>query len=375
MNLQLAMILLTIVIFVIILGLLVFVHELGHFIVAKRAGMKVEEFGFGFPPRMFGLKRGETIYSINWIPLGGFVKILGENGDSEDPRSFASKSAGKRFWVLIAGVSMNFVLAAVLMSIGAGIGLPTVVVEGEQLPKNAQIRDVSVAIISVAPASPAQEAGVKVGDRILAVNGLTIDSVEQMQEATQVSAGKATEYLFKRGKDEIRATITPRLDPPPDEGRLGVALASVGYVRYPWYQVIPQGIVAAFRLLVATISAFWFVISHWISGQGVNVGLAGPVGIAVLTRDVAQLGFVYLMQFTAVLSVNLAVINAIPFPALDGGRVLFLAIEKIRGKKLPQQAEAIANTVGFALLILLMLFVTVKDVSKFNILDRIKNIL
>ncbi|MBI4363293.1 MAG: site-2 protease family protein, partial [Candidatus Doudnabacteria bacterium] len=128
----------------------------------------------------------------------------------------------------------------------------------------------------------------------------------------------------------------------------------------------------AFQMLVSTVSAFWFVLTQWLAGQSISAALAGPVGIAVLTRDVARLGFIYLLQFTAVLSVNLAVINAVPFPALDGGRMLFLIIEKIRGKKLPQRAEQVANTVGFALLLLLMLFVTVKDVNRFDLLERIK---
>lgn len=369
------MILLTILLFIVILGLLVFVHELGHFVMAKRAGMRVEEFGFGFPPRMFGFKRGGTIYSINWIPLGGFVKIFGEDGgDAHDSDSFANKSAVKRFSVLVAGVTMNFVLAGVLMAIGAGMGLPTVVREGQNLSASAKIKDVSVAVIDVAINSPAQQAGLKVGDRIIKIDNEPVSSVEQMQQLTAAKAGSQVAYTIKRGSEEITRNAVPRSMPPKGEGPLGIALATVGRVSYPWYEVLPRGFVLAWQLLVATIGAFWMILSQWISGQSVGVALSGPIGIAVLTRDVAQLGFVYLLQFTAVLSVNLAVINAIPFPALDGGRILFLLIEKIRGKKIPQKAEQLANTVGFALLLLLMLFVTVKDVGRFDLIDRIKGL-
>ncbi|MBI4363717.1 MAG: site-2 protease family protein, partial [Candidatus Doudnabacteria bacterium] len=278
------MIFLTIIIFVAILGLLVFVHELGHFVMAKKAGMKVEEFGFGFPPRMFGFKRGETIYSINWIPLGGFVKILGEDGgEVSDPRSFANKSAGNRFVVLAAGVTMNFVLAAVLMAIGAGIGLPTVVSEGKSLPKNAAIRDVSVAIVNVAEGSPAMNAGIKAGDRVLKINNEPVESVEEMQALTNANAGQTAVYTLKRGKEELQATAVPRLNPPESEGPLGVALATVGLVRYPWYEVLPRGVIMAFQMLVSTVSAFWFVLTQWLAGQSISAALAGPVGIAVLT--------------------------------------------------------------------------------------------
>lgn len=361
------MILLTIIIFAVILGLLIFVHELGHFVMAKRAGMRVEEFGFGFPPRMFGVKKGETVYSVNWIPLGGFVKITGEDGaESPDPKSFANKNAWQRFLVLIAGVTMNVVLAWFLLSVGVGLGMPTVLREGESLPASAHIAGQRVTIIEVAAASPAALAGLKIGDSIVAVGGQGLASIEQMQELTRQSAGKEIVYLIKRGDVEFAKTLTPRDNPPDGQGPLGVGLALVARISYPWYEAIPRGLAAAFNIVVVTVSALATIIGQWISGSSVSAALSGPVGIAVLTRDVAQLGFIYLLQFTALLSVNLAVINAVPFPALDGGRILFLVIEKIRGKKMHIKAEQIANTVGFGLLLLLMAFVTVKDVTRYS---------
>lgn len=370
------MILLTILIFIIILGLLVFVHELGHFVMAKRAGMKVEEFGFGFPPRMFGIKRGETIYSVNWIPLGGFVRILGEDGqDDQNPESFGNKSGWRRFSVLVAGVTMNFILAWFLLSIGLAIGLPTVISEGEELPTHARTKSVSVTVVDTMPDAPAAAAGIKVGDKILKINDEPIDSIEEAQSLTSKSAGSELTYVLKRGSTTFEKKIVPRANPPEGQGPLGVALSSVAIVSYPWYQAIPRGLEAAVSLLVATVTAFAIILKQWLTGHSVGQALSGPVGIAVLTRDVAQLGFIYLLQFTALLSINLAVINAAPFPALDGGRILFLIIEKLRGKKLHQKAEQIANTVGFFVLIALMLLVTIRDVGKFNLIDKIKDLL
>ncbi len=369
------MILLTIVIFIAILGLLVFVHELGHFIMAKRAGMRVDEFGFGFPPRIFGIKRGETLYSVNLIPLGGFVKILGEDGsETADERSFSNKSGWQRFAVLIAGVTMNVILAWVLLSIGLMIGIPTLLSEGEALPKSAHLKDQAVGILQIQEHTPAAEAGLKAGDLILKVNDQPVSTIEQARDLTAQNLGKENIYQIKRGQDVFDKKITPREKPPAGEGPLGVALGSVGLISYPWYMAIYQGLLGTINLLVGTLVAFWGLFVQLFHGESVSGSLSGPVGIAVLTRDVTRLGFAYLIQFTAVLSVNLAIINAIPFPALDGGRILFLIVEKIRRRKLPIQAEQIANTVGFLLLLLLMVAVTVHDFGKFDIIQKIRNL-
>lgn len=369
------MILTTIIIFIVILGLLVFVHELGHFIMAKRAGMKVDEFGFGFPPRVFGIKKGDTLYSINLIPLGGFVKIVGEDGsEASNPGSFANKTYFQRFAVLVAGVSMNVILAWVLISIGTGIGLPTVISEGEQLPKSAIIKSSTVGFLEVADESPASNAGLRPGDAIIAVNGELIDSITEAQELTKQNAGKETKYSIRRGSENFDVTITPRENPPTGQGALGVALGEIARVAYPWYEAPWHGLVSTVNLIWFTLAAFGGLIAAAFQGANVGAALSGPVGIAVLTRDVAQLGFIYLLQFTAVLSVNLAIINIIPFPALDGGRILFLAVEKIRGKKMNEKAEVFANTIGFLLLLVLMLGVTIHDFGKFDILAKLRNL-
>jgi regulator of sigma E protease len=350
--------LLTILIFIIILGLLVFVHELGHFVMAKRAGMAVEEFGFGFPPRLFGIKRGETTYSINWIPLGGFVKIVGEDGENpNNPRSFGSKNFFARFSTLAAGVTMNMIFAWILLSIALGMGLP----------------NGSVEVSSVHENSPAINAELMVGDQLVKVNGTEIFSPDQLQTLTKENAGKDTTYTIKRGEETFDKQMVPRENPPEGQGALGVTLRP-GTSSYPWYEAPLKGLEVTWRYFWATIMAFGTIIGNLVVGEPAGVEVTGPVGIAKLTGDVAALGFVYLLQFTAILSINLAIINAVPFPALDGGRLLFLVIEKIRGRKMNPLVEQWTNTIGFALLLLLMLIVTIKDVSSFNLFGRIKDI-
>lgn len=359
------MILLTILVFIIILGLLVFVHELGHFVVAKRSGMEVQEFGFGFPPRMFGIRRGETTYSINWIPLGGFVKIVGEEGHSDNPRAFANKSFGARLATLLAGVSMNFLLGWFLIFLGfAAIGTPTDLDDNPYLAR-AKIRNEQLAIISVQSNSPAEQAGFKPGDTILSVDGKKFSTVQELVDYTKSRAGQPVDYEFKRGSEVFSKQVVPRVNPAEGEGAVGFAPAKIGIVTYSPWMALKLSLIAFTGKVVAIFSAFGMLISSLVGTGRLIEGLSGPVGIAVLTRDFTRLGIIYLLQFTATLSINLAVINAFPFPALDGGRVLFLLIEKIRGKK-SIKWEQIANLVGFALLILLMVAVTFRDVGRFS---------
>jgi len=360
------MILGTILIFIIILGLLIFVHELGHFIMARRAGMKVEEFGFGFPPRLFGFKKGETLYSINWIPLGGFVKILGEDGQSLDKGAFGSKSAWRRFLVLIAGVTMNMIFAWVLISIGLTIGLPTLVDEGQVFPANANVRESRITVLFVEPDTPAQKQGLRAGDVIASLDGNQFTQVFEVQDYNSIKVGQPVQYEIIRGDSTLDITIIPRVNPPEGEGAIGIALGVAAKVSYPWYKAIVLGFQQTFSLTIQIFAALGALIGSIFSDRALLGSLTGPVGIAVITRDVAQLGFANLLQFTAVLSVNLAIINALPFPALDGGRIFFLIVEKIRRKKLKPVIEGYANTIGFFLLISLMVWVTVKDVGKFS---------
>lgn len=359
------MILLTILVFVLILGLLIFVHEFGHFVMAKRAGMKVEEFGFGFPPRIFGIKRGETTYSINLIPLGGFVRILGEDGGSEDPRSFGQGKFWPRFFVLLAGVIMNFILGWFLLFLAFWvIGAPVEVGQGIDMSR-AKLSNPQLQIIGVEPKSPADEAGFRPGDVILSVDGKKFENIEDLISHTKSRAGASVPYELKRGKEVFIRNATPRANPPAGSGPVGFAPAKIANATYPLFDALNYSWQSFAERCTGILLAFWLLIKGIFTTGKLIEGLSGPVGIAVLTRDFTRLGMVYLVQFAAVLSINLGIINAFPFPALDGGRVLFLIIEKIRGVK-SIKWEKIANAVGFLLLMLLMVAITFRDVNRFS---------
>jgi len=355
---------LTIIVFVLILGLLVFVHELGHFVAARKNGVKVEEFGFGFPPRIFGIKKGETIYSINWIPLGGFVKIKGEDGENkEDEDSFSHKKIWRRAVILAAGVFMNFVLAAVLLSIGFMVGLPQVI-NGEN--SYAKVRDARVQVVQILEGTPAAEADVLVGDTILEIDGRKVEDVEEMQNYLAGKIDAPVKFLLERESQKIDKEMSPTFLIETGRGGIGVGLLKTGIVSYPWYLSLWKGAESAVLFTGEVAAAFYELIKNLIVTQKVSVDLSGPVGIAVLTGQVARMGIIYLLQFTALLSINLAVINFLPFPALDGGRLLFLLIEKIRRKPVSQKIENLVHNIGFGLLMLLVLLVTYRDVIKFS---------
>lgn len=356
--------LITLIVFIFILGLLVFVHEFGHFIAARKNGVKVEEFGFGFPPRIFGVKRGETIYSLNWIPLGGFVKIKGETGEhKEDADSFAHKKIWQRALILAGGVLMNFVLAAVLLSFGFTIGLPQVV-DGEN--HFAKVRDAKIQIVQILENTPAKEAGLEPGDTILSIDGKIFEKVEDIQEYTNQKIGEPMHFVFERNGQQIEKEIAPILLPETGKGGIGVGLLKSGLVSYPWYLALWKGIEATIFYGREIIVALCELIKNLIMTQRVAVDLSGPVGIAVLTGQVTRMGFIYLLQFTALLSVNLAIINFLPFPALDGGRILFLAVEKIRHKPVSPKIENLIHNIGFAILMILVLLVTYRDIVRWG---------
>jgi regulator of sigma E protease len=358
---------LTAIIFIIVIGVLVLVHEFGHFVFAKRAGMKVEEFGFGFPPRMVGWKKGETVYSINWIPFGGFVKIAGEDGEVRGPGTFSAASFGQRMMVIVAGVMMNFLLAALLLIIvnffGLRIGLP----DGNTM----KAHDVKVQIISVSKSSPAEKAGLQPLDAIIGFkeNGsiTTVPDTEAVQKAVASHAGHELVLEIERGATTIEKTVTPRLNPPEGEGALGVSLALTGVVNYPWYESIWRGISDAGILAVNTLQGYYLLLKTLFVHGRLLADVSGPVGIATLTGQAARVGINYLLQFVAMISLNLAILNIIPFPALDGGRALILIIEKIKGSPVRKGVEGWINVAGFYLLIALMLYITYKDIAKFFI--------
>ena len=369
----------TIIIFIIVLSLLVFVHEWGHFFVARKLGVKSEEFGIGYPTRIIGVyknKKGkwsmakgkkkvedaqDTVYSLNWIPLGGFVKIKGEDGENEkDKDSFAGKKAWKRAAILSAGVSMNLVLAAVLLSVGLMLGLPQAATG--DFESGTQVSDQKVTVLKVFPETPAKEAEIKMGDVILGINGQELNSSEQVNQFIKDKKGEKLTYKIKRGEEVLHKKITPETIEKNGETGIGIAITNTAIVKYPWYRAVWKGVKETVILTGAIIVALVGLVKDLIMGQSVAAEVGGPVRIAALTGQFANLGFAYLLQFTALLSINLAIINFLPIPALDGGRVLFLIIEKIKGSPVKKEVEALIHNLSFILLIILILIITFNDI-------------
>ncbi len=374
---------LTVVIFLLILSILVFVHELGHFVVARKMGTKVYEFGIGFPPRaiafyknkegkLLRFRKGQkveelpnTLYSLNWIPLGGFVRIKGEDGEvkDNDPDNFLNKKIWQKTFILAAGVTMNFLLAGFLLSIGFMIGLPQAVSSSNNnfIVKNPQIQ-----IYEVKKDSPASKAGLKEGDIVERVDGYKFDNIEKLSDYISKKDGQEVNLVIKRGKEREEKKIVPINDEKIGRALLGVSLMKTGLVSYPWYQAIYMGFLTALKLTVLILKTFYGMLVDLIRGVKVKADVAGPVGIAVLTGQMVKLGFIYVLQFTALLSLNLAIINFLPIPALDGGKVLFLIIEKLRGRPMNVKIENMIHTAGFAILMLLVVVVTFYDLAKFK---------
>lgn len=362
-----------ILIFIIILLILVLVHEFGHFFSAKKFGIKVDEFGFGFPPKLFGIKKGETEYTFNLLPIGGFVKIFGEDPNKENTngpdatRSFVNKPKYQQAIVLFAGVFANFLLAWLLFSVGFMSGLPTSV--GSE-PKGYEITDVRLTLVSVLANSPAEIAGLKSGDKIISIQSGK-DIVSEINSNTLKSfiishPEQEIEFGYLRGKDTILniAKITPIRKSPTENPSIGVAMDEIGTVKLPILRAFWEGIRLDWFVTKGTVIGLYTLIKESILGKGSLESITGPVGMVSIVGNAYQFGFVYLLSFAALISVNLAIINLIPFPALDGGRLLFLLIEKIKGSRINPKFANGANMVGFAILIILMFFVTYHDVVK-----------
>lgn len=377
---------LTILIFVLVLGILIFVHELGHFLTARRNGIKAEEFGFGFPPRIFGfvfdeftkkfrLVKGNenvesphTVYSLNWIPLGGFVRIKGEDRESaHEPDSFAGKSAWVRFKVLVAGVVMNFFLAWVLFSAVLILGFPEQIDPADR----AKYNDIKVQILQVQPGTPAEEIGLLAGDTIKKLDATAVKNVEAVSKYIADHRGKEITLTVERGDNTVVLKGTPRVDAPAGEGSLGISFSETAIVEYGFFEAIWKGLQQTYLKTVEILMVLVTMIASLFTGEKTNVDIAGPVGIVYLTKQMTELGLAYLLYFAAILSINLGIINALPIPALDGGRILFVLIEKIKGSPVSQKVEGYVHQVGFILLLLLMVWVTFYDFLRFDLWSKL----
>jgi regulator of sigma E protease len=421
----------TLLIFIAVLALLVLSHEVGHFIAARKSGMRVYEFGFGFPPRAFGIQRltrkrlvkaaeteninisygtseiaGEpvitetivdekreidlpviekrwrvilgnreiteeitpdgwdcgTIYSFNWIPIGGFVRVKGEENDSRDPDSFIMAKTWKKAIFIVAGVACNIVLAIALFSVGYIVGLPTMV-DGYSDVSN--VKDRQLKIMQVLPGKPAETAGIKADDEVMKIGSVERPRLTEMQNYVDAHKNEDIALVLKRGEEIVTLTVRPFIYPDSGKGGVGVGLAELGTVKYIWYKALYHGFVDTFAYLKEIFVAFYFLIVGLFAGKGAGDSVSGPIGIAVMTGQVAKMGWIYLLQFTAILSLNLAVINILPIPALDGGRLLFLVLNKFKKINFAKY-EQMAHAVGYILLMLLIVVVTVRDIGNFR---------
>lgn len=363
-----------IIIFIAILLVLVVSHEFGHFFVAKKSGIRVDEFSFGFPPKLFGKKIGETTYNFNALPLGGYVKIFGENPDEDSmngpdsTRSFVNKPKYIQAAVLIAGVAMNLLVAWLLLSVGFISGLPTSI---NNIPKGAIVENQALTITSVLKDSPAEKGGILTGDKILSLETATDSTkllsselgVESVQSFIKKSKEQEIRISLVRGKEEKVLIVTPQIN---ENGNamIGISMDTIGILKLPVHRAVWEGLKLTKDVTIATMVGFYDLIKNAIMGKADMSTLTGPIGIVGVVGDAAEFGFIYLLSFTALISINLAVINLVPFPALDGGRLLFLLIEKIKGSRIKPQIANIMNVVGFGLLMLLMVIISYHDILK-----------
>ena len=337
----------TIVIFIIGISALILVHELGHFLAAKKMGLWVEEFGIGFPPRLLKFKKGETIYSVNLLLLGGFVKIHGEKRDphiqEEKPeRSFWFLPLGRRAVIIAAGVFMNLVLGWLIISAVYMIGAPS-----------------GVMITNVLSDSPAAVAGLLSGDRVVGY-----EKSEVLIKFINENKGREVVLKILRNGKELEFKLTPRISPPVGQGALGIALTEIGFAKLGFFSGLIEGAATSAKILWAIVLALANLLIGIFTAAPVVEQFVGPVGIFQVAAQAGAFGLPYLLQLIGLISLNLVILNIIPIPALDGGRLLFLLLEKIKGAPLHPNREMIANAIGFILLFLLMILITVRDVVK-----------
>jgi regulator of sigma E protease len=345
---------------------LVVLHELGHFVLAKKFGVRVEEFGIGYPPRLFGKKFGETLYSLNLLPFGAFIKIPGEIEKVEDKRSFSAQPVGKRALIAFGGVLSFWIMAAILFGIIFGLGTQVAVSDTD----NHNLNDPKVQIAALAADSPAERAGIKAGDTIASLklkmqnSKLKITKVKEVQEFTDLHKGEEIILTIERGKEVFDISLVPRVSPPAGEGAMGVALVRTAIKSYPWYLAPWQGISATANMTLAIAQGYYQAIANVVKGLPSGVQLMGPVGVLHLFTQASQLGINYYLQFVGMIAIYIALFNILPIPAVDGGKLLFLGIEALKRKPVNQKVEQNITTIFFTLLIILMIFVTIKDVIR-----------
>lgn len=359
----------SILLFIIILAALILVHELGHFIAAKRAGVRVDEFGLGFPPRLWKKKIGETVYSVNAFPIGGFVKIFGEDPSEESlkgkdsARSLTHKPRYVQAWIISAGIVFNLLFAWILISVGFMVGLPYSV---DDSTYGARVQNSSLTITQVLPLSPAQKAGLKGGDIIVNLSSGAESITNPRTETTQkfIASHEEISLTYLRGTET--KTITVRGEEGVVNGRraIGISMDIVGTLKLPVHEAFFVGLSTTASMTYAMTVGILDFLKNIFVGRADFKDISGPVGIVGIVSDASTLGFIHLLSLTAIISINLAIINLLPFPALDGGRLFFLLIETIKRSPIKPEVANIANGIGFLVLIAVMVAVTFHDIAK-----------
>jgi len=350
----------TLFVFILILSVLILVHETGHFLAAKKAGIKVEEFAFGLPftKPLVSKKKGGTIYSVYPLIFGGFVKLYGEDGEAKgkaDGRAYFEKSILQRTFVLLAGVFMNLVLAVVCFSVLYFIwGIPT--------------KTGRVMVETVTENSPAQSAEIKPNDQIISIDGKQISESSQLINITNSKVGEKIEIKIDRDGQSVVVNLVPRENSPEGEGSLGVVVTDTEFKKYPFYQMPFLGIREGFResfswgkMILGSLGQMFYSL---ITQGKIPQEVAGPVGIYQITGQAARVGWTAVVQLLGIISVNLAIVNVLPIPAMDGGRLVFLGYELVFKKKAPVKIESLVNSIGMIVLLGLMFLITVKDLFR-----------
>lgn len=368
----------TVLIFIAVLALLVLTHEFGHFIVARICGVRVYEFGFGFAPclasyakingrwhwRVGKIRDDEaegTVYTVNLLPLGGFVRLKGENINdtgANDKDSFQNKPAMARVGIIVAGVVMNVLLAWVMLSIIFMVGMPEPVPSAKDIPAKVSHY---IQVLGVQTGSAADEAKIVDGDEIIGVDGLTSPSTDEFKNYIKTKAATDVYLNVRRGSNVEKIKVTPKLDATSKQALIGVGIVDIVVNKYNFFSALGHGFTTALDYMRQILYGFWQLIHSAFGGPSVEGEVAGPVGVAVMTGRAARLGFLYLVHFSAVLSLNLAILNVLPVPALDGGRLLFIVINSLKKKPVAAHIEHMVHNISFLLLIILILGVTAKD--------------
>lgn len=354
------------IIFIVTLSILVLAHEFGHFWMARKSGTPVEEFGIGFPPKLWSFKKGETEYSINAIPLGGFVRLTGESEQSDDPNAFNKKPKLWRAAILVGGVTMNMLVAYFIFAIGFMVGMP--VATSPDDPQLAKLKNTNVEIYSVLPESPASLVGIMPGDRVVKINNEPVASVDMVTNSIRQTADNDKLQLeLTRGGETRLVEVEPKvLQGFSDNKALGINLTMVGMLQLNPLSALKQAAIATYGTTHSIVSTLGNILGNLFTGKASEVDVSGPVGVAVMTSQASKLGFGYFVQFVAMLSINLAVINILPFPALDGGRLLFLAIEAVVRRPIKRSWEIAIHNLGFLVLLFAVVLVTYQDVVRFG---------